>query len=301
LAESHYPQALDEFNALDEPKHHSRRQWSLIGFLRKLGRSEEVLQLLLQMLIGYFSPDRRSIRPIEDEFLAVIEALKEWTAEVEIDGNCTDIKASLQYFRRLVSPYLYVWEESFSELFTFAGAISVLGFPERAEFIFSFALSHVSLLRKNPKEEARAHKEYVRYCQRQNKWSKSFYHLQLALTCLSTTNTPDDAFLADFGQLLGETKRHFPADYHHLITDTESARLEWVRCLEKEKRIVKLKRNRQDIGDWVLPNDDDGFSVDWTTSSGSRSRPRSSRSYKYGVTYSPGQVTGISDSEFMVP
>jgi tetratricopeptide (TPR) repeat protein len=64
--------------------------------------------------------------------------------------------------------------------------------------------------------------------------------------------------------------------------------------LKTARRTVlkKMQRIREAIGDWVLPNDDDGFSSGWTTST---------RSHKYGVTYSASEVTGISNSVYMVP
>jgi tetratricopeptide (TPR) repeat protein len=64
--------------------------------------------------------------------------------------------------------------------------------------------------------------------------------------------------------------------------------------LKTARRTVlkKMQRIREAIGDWVLPNDDDGFSSGWTTST---------RSHKYGVTYSASEVTGISNSAYMVP
>jgi hypothetical protein len=64
--------------------------------------------------------------------------------------------------------------------------------------------------------------------------------------------------------------------------------------LKPTRRTVlkKMQRIREAIGDWVLPNDDDGFSSGWTTST---------RSHKYGVTYSASEVTGISNSVYMVP
>jgi tetratricopeptide (TPR) repeat protein len=64
--------------------------------------------------------------------------------------------------------------------------------------------------------------------------------------------------------------------------------------LKTARRTVlkKMQRIREAIGDWVLPNDDDGFSSGWTTST---------RSHKYGVTYSASEVTGVSNSVYMVP
>jgi tetratricopeptide (TPR) repeat protein len=64
--------------------------------------------------------------------------------------------------------------------------------------------------------------------------------------------------------------------------------------LKTARRTVlkKMQRIREAIGDWVLPNDDDGFSSGWTTST---------RSHRYGVTYSASEVTGISNSVYMVP
>jgi hypothetical protein len=60
----------------------------------------------------------------------------------------------------------------------------------------------------------------------------------------------------------------------------------------RETRPQNLLGMQEDSGDLNPQNDDDGFSTTWTTST---------KSYKYGTTYSVSDITGISDSGLMVP
>jgi hypothetical protein len=56
---------------------------------------------------------------------------------------------------------------------------------------------------------------------------------------------------------------------------------------ERQRRLEKVGLLRETIGDWVLSKDDD-ISTTWTMGT--------KTSNKYGVTYSVGSITGISDA-----
>jgi hypothetical protein len=323
LAEMEFEEALAGFHKLDNAYMLSTQEHSdLLGrelliarFPRRLDHSDEVLKARVNACIESFL--ERCSPAIVKRAIAALEEPLLHTGIINNERSCLQrIRFSIEHSRE------FTMQDAMLELMMLAISLSARRKFDAADLIYQFATSEMAAhsIQLEPLQWAQIYRDQTKHYQMQEKWRQSLSSIKSAFLSLATVAKTDDT---TFHVLMTEINGQFDnACRHLLVADNQAPNLygESVALTKNVAAIVralhlaltntspeatsdglktarrtvlkKMQRIREAIGDWVLPNDGDGVSSGWTTST---------RSHKYGVTYSASEVTGISNSVYMVP
>jgi hypothetical protein len=174
--------------------------------------------------------------------------------------------------------------------------------------VFGFVVPEVLVhdVSQYPYEKAKGHMEYALHFQKLNQWCMALKHVQLAFECLTPSSLKPHkvslgnvSLVSELDQILYEARQHFlrEGDNSDPLSSAKIARKHYSQlCNDQEKAEERLKREgkwtrlRREVGDWVLPNDNDSFFSRTSSSS------RSTNSYRYGVSHSPSSLLSIASS-----
>jgi len=316
-SEAFYLDAIAGFNALREIKHQLKSQLFLSDFYRSLGRDSEALHLLLETLIGHVSTMTRST-----ELFEVISSIQQVHATLKQGGTWAHVPTCISQIQSLIKEvqeqaewdghlnWHLIWFH-FAEI---GGAYSFLSEFENADLCFGFVMPPIStqLAKDLGEQSASTFREYAQHLQRQRQWLNSLQPIQDAFRCLKATSIPCgyplvvhlEALLATAKKPTLKYRQKYRLFHIHERAwgKADLAREEFLysRVTAKEEvPVYRLltRRTPGDCGRRENRREVSGKSSVYSESSSSRS----STSYKYGLTYSVGSLSVISDSEFMVP
>lgn len=283
-------------------------QLEFARFLLRLDRDNEALTILIRLFIQKASTWSGPSEHTEELF----ELLEEVFLKIVPDDDGGGLEAT---FSTLWKSSIH-WRNSswsnFSVFTDFAEKLSILGEFKNAEPLFKFTTSNARDFEESfvskwerqmfPLRVLQVHIKFVEHYQRQGKWLESAFQLEKAFDCAwHITLGPDKQSpniimdCRELDYLLKETReRSSPEDQTKSVLEAlrgaESARVRFQQSVDSQPQ--SWPGLQEDFGNLNIYDNDDAASTTWTMST---------KSNKYGVTYSVSDITGISDSPFMVP